>query len=82
MPNLRIVIVAKRLEVDRYQIHLRTAAGGDVLFFSRRSNRLSSAKRDAELLFGPLDWQPAPEALQQSEPGANQVAYLNLLPIE
>jgi len=41
-------------------------------------NRASNAKRDAEALFGPLEWQEPPEALQRSEPEVNQIAYLNL----
>ncbi len=78
MPSLRIVLVAKRVERDRYQVQLRPAAGSNFLFFTRRSNRLSGAKRDAEQLFGQLQWQEPPAELRISEPDVNQVAYLNI----
>lgn len=74
---MRIVITLKRTGEGQYQAQLRTAAGSNALFFSRRQNRTSSAKRDAEALFGPLEWQEPPEALKRSEPEVNQVAYVN-----
>lgn len=74
---MRIVIVIKRLGEGQYQAQLRASAGGNVLFFSRRQNRTSSAKRDAEALFGALEWQAPPAALMASEPEVNQVAYYN-----
>ena len=77
---LRIVMVLKRVEPGRYQAQLRETAGGNALFYSRRVNRLSAAKREAETLFGPLRWQEPPAALRESEPEVNQVAYLNLQP--
>lgn len=75
---MRIVIVIKNLGEGRYQAQLRQTAGSNVLFFSRRQNQASNAKRDAELMFGPLEWQVPPVALKQSEPEVLQVAYLNL----
>jgi hypothetical protein len=74
---MRIVIVIKNLGEGRYQASLRKDAGSNVLFFSRRQNRTSGAKRDAEALFGPLEWQAPPESLKRSEPDALQVAYWN-----
>lgn len=80
---IRVVVVVKRVSPDRtgtpvYQAHLRQAAGGNVLFYSRRAQTTSGAKREAERLFGHLAWQEPPAALRQSEPECNQVAYLNL----
>lgn len=74
---MRIVIAIKRTGEGQYQAQLRASAGGNVLFFSRRQNRASSAKRDAELLFGALEWQEAPELLKRSEPEVSSVAYVN-----
>ena len=74
---MRIAIVVKSLGEGRYQASLRLDAGGNVLFFSRRQNRASSAKRDAEALFGPLDWLEPPAALRRSEPEVLAIAYWN-----
>jgi len=74
----RIVVVMKRLEDGQYQTHIRLNAGGNAIFYSRRCRDGSRAKREAETVFGPLDWEAAPERLRQSEPGINQVAYINL----
>ena len=74
----RIVIVVKRLEEGKYQAQIRTTAGGNHLFYSRREQNTSRAKKAAEELFGPLDWQEPPAALKASEPTVNQVAYVNL----
>ncbi len=77
MSHVRIVIVVKFLGEGKYQAQLRTTAGGHAIFYSRRETRTSAAKRAAEEIFGPLDWQEAPEALKRSEPEVNQVAYVN-----
>lgn len=77
MSDIRLVIVVKRLD-NRYQAQIRYAAGSNVEFFGRREQNTSAAKRMAERLFGPLDWQEPPAALKQSEPEVNQLAYLNL----
>jgi hypothetical protein len=74
---MRIVIVIKRVGPGQYQAQLRKAAGGNHLFYSRREDRTSGAKRAAEKLFGPLEWQEPPAALKRSEPEVNQVAYYN-----
>lgn len=76
--SIRIVVVVKRVGPELYQAQLRHAAGGNLLFFSRRVDRSSAAKREAERLFGTLRWQEPPEPLKQSEPEVAQVAYLNL----
>ena len=74
---MRIVIVALRLPDGRYQAQLRPSAGSNALFYSRRVSTTSGAKREAERLFGPLEWQQPPAALHESEPTVNQVAYWN-----
>ena len=79
---LRIVIVVKRVsqpgsDQPAYQAQLRYAAGSNALFFSRRTQSTSAAKREAERVFGPLRWEEAPDRLKESEPECNQVAYLN-----
>jgi hypothetical protein len=74
----RVVVVVKRLEDGKHQAQLRQSLGGNAIMFSRRGKGSTEAKREVESLFGKLDWEPAPEKLMQSEPTANQVAYLNL----
>jgi len=74
---MRIVIVAKLVDNGRYQTQLRPTAGSNSLFHSRRVSSTSAAKREAEQLFGPLEWQQPPEALKRAEPEVNQVAYFN-----
>ncbi len=73
----RVVIVIKRVGDGQYQAQLRLAAGGNLLFYSRREQKTSTAKRAAEQLFGPLDWMMPPERLQASEPEVSSVAYCN-----
>lgn len=84
----RIAIVIQRIETTtlangdivggKYQAQLRQAAGGNLIFFSRRQGKASAAKRDAELLFGPLEWIQAPSELRASEPMVLQIAYINV----
>lgn len=74
---MRIVIVIKSVGDGRFQASLRSAAGANPLFYSRRDDRVSKIKRDVELLFGPLEWQDPPAALKKSEPEVLTVAYWN-----
>jgi hypothetical protein len=69
--------VIKNMGEGKYQAQLRTAAGANMVFYSRRSSKGSNAKRDAELLLGSLTWVEPPARLKESEPEVSSVAYYN-----
>lgn len=80
--SIRLVFVALRLGDGRYQVQVRQGVGGNGILYTRRvQGATSAAKREVERLFGKLNWQLPPERLKQSEPNANQVAYLNVQPV-
>ena len=68
----RVVVVVKRLEDGKYQAHLRLNAGSDPMFFSRREQSSSNAKRAAESMFGKLIWDEVPARLKECEPGVSR----------
>jgi hypothetical protein len=78
---VRIYIIIKRLyerEQSRYQAQLRTHPLGNPIFYSRREDRSSKAKRAAEEMFGTLSWSSeVPENLREREPEISSISFVN-----
>jgi hypothetical protein len=73
----RIVIVIKQVGIGQHQVQLRLQVGSDHLFYSRPKAGAFRAKRDAEDMFGKLEWCEPPELLKQSEPEVSTIAYFD-----